>query len=145
MNNYVAFIQIVDTSKLKKNSAKPKQWKALERSIQGHIALEEQQNHIVHAHHKRWTGRTCPPPKTDSLTLHVPDARASEKEKLGRCALGVTRVLFSLLSTLFLLCLCAFRQFSNTIQVIRRKSYLKVFKMHHFQTLSRKRPKHDCS
>jgi hypothetical protein len=39
MNNYVAFIQIVDTSKLKKNSAKPKQWKALERSIQGILPL----------------------------------------------------------------------------------------------------------
>jgi len=39
MYNYVAFIQIVDTSKLKKNSAKPKQWKALERSIQGILPL----------------------------------------------------------------------------------------------------------
>ena len=28
MDDHVAFIQIVDTSKLKKNSAKPKQWKA---------------------------------------------------------------------------------------------------------------------
>jgi len=39
MYNCVAFIQIVDTSKLKKNSAKPKQWKALERSIQGILPL----------------------------------------------------------------------------------------------------------
>jgi hypothetical protein len=39
MYDHVAFIQIVDTSKLKKNSAKPKQWKALERSIQSILPL----------------------------------------------------------------------------------------------------------
>jgi hypothetical protein len=35
----VVFIQIVDASKLK-NSAKPKQWKAIERSIQSILPLE---------------------------------------------------------------------------------------------------------
>jgi len=34
MSESVAFFQIVDTSKLKGKSAKPEQWKALERSIQ---------------------------------------------------------------------------------------------------------------
>jgi hypothetical protein len=35
----VAFIQIVDASKLKKNSAKSKQWKALEKSIRDILPL----------------------------------------------------------------------------------------------------------
>jgi hypothetical protein len=39
MSDSIAFIQIVDTSKLKKNSAKPKQWKAIERSIQSILPL----------------------------------------------------------------------------------------------------------
>jgi len=39
MYDYVAFIQIVDSSKLKKNSAKRKQWRALERSIQNMLPL----------------------------------------------------------------------------------------------------------
>ena len=39
MYDYVAFIQIVDSSKLKKNSAKRKQWRALERSIQSLLPL----------------------------------------------------------------------------------------------------------
>jgi hypothetical protein len=39
MYDYVTFIQIVDASKLKKNSAKRKQWRALERSIQGILPL----------------------------------------------------------------------------------------------------------
>ena len=40
MNDSVAFIQIVDTSKLKGKSAKPEQWKALERSIQNILPLK---------------------------------------------------------------------------------------------------------
>jgi hypothetical protein len=40
MHDSVAFIQIVDTSKLEGNSAKPKQWKALERSIQSILPLK---------------------------------------------------------------------------------------------------------
>lgn len=39
MCDNVTFIQIVDSSKLKKNSAKPKQWKTLERSIQNILPL----------------------------------------------------------------------------------------------------------
>lgn len=39
MFDSVTFIQIVDSSKLKKNSVKPKQWKALERSIQSILPL----------------------------------------------------------------------------------------------------------
>jgi len=40
MDDSVAFFQIVDTSKLKGKSAKPEQWKALERSIQGILPLK---------------------------------------------------------------------------------------------------------
>lgn len=40
MNDSVAFFQIVDTSKLKGKSAKPEQWKALERSIQSVLPLK---------------------------------------------------------------------------------------------------------
>lgn len=40
MNDSVAFIQIVDTSKLKRNSAKPRQWKALQRSIQSVLPVK---------------------------------------------------------------------------------------------------------
>jgi len=40
MNDSVAFIQIVDNSKLNGNSAKPRQWKALERSIQSILPLK---------------------------------------------------------------------------------------------------------
>jgi len=39
MSDSVAFFQIVDTSKLKGKSAKPGQWKALERSIQSVLPL----------------------------------------------------------------------------------------------------------
>jgi len=39
MHDHVAFVQIVDPSKLKKNSTKPKQWKALEKSIQSILPL----------------------------------------------------------------------------------------------------------
>lgn len=39
MSDSVAFFQIVDTSKLKGKSAKPEQWKALERSIQSVLPL----------------------------------------------------------------------------------------------------------
>jgi hypothetical protein len=39
MDDSVAFFQIVDTSKLEGNSAKPEQWKALERSIQSILPL----------------------------------------------------------------------------------------------------------
>ena len=39
MGDSVAFIQIVDASKLKKNSAKPKQWRAIEKSIQSILPL----------------------------------------------------------------------------------------------------------
>jgi len=40
MDDSVAFFQIVDTSKLKGKSAKPEQWKALERSIQSILPLK---------------------------------------------------------------------------------------------------------
>ena len=40
MSDHLTFVQIVDTSKLKNNSAKPKQWKTLERSIQNIIPLK---------------------------------------------------------------------------------------------------------
>lgn len=41
MHDHVTFIQIVDASKLKKNSAKRKQWKSLERSIQSILPLRD--------------------------------------------------------------------------------------------------------
>jgi hypothetical protein len=62
MNDSVAFFQIVDTSKLEGKSAKPGQWKALERSIQSILPLRNS---------KITSYRLLTPDKLDELTSRI--------------------------------------------------------------------------